>query len=345
MKSRVETNAKRHGATNVALGVETNAKQHEVTNLAPGPGNGEKQDAGMNISPDAGTHARQTAANDRPRTSVKLKLFAAGYCTHSEHLTLRGGERKEIRFPALFALIRHPRWGPIVFDTGYSSRFYAETARFPYSLYRRTTPVFYREEESALNQLKAEGVQPADIRHIIVSHFHADHIGGLRDFPQARLYYTREAIRSVRGKSGFAALLRGFLPGLMPEDHDRRSTIIDETARRVDLSDRLTPFEYGFDLFGDGSLIAIPLSGHAAGQIGIWLSDGEEEFLLCSDAAWSSQAIREGRRPHRLAGLIKSDWRQYVANLGKLHDLQRLRPELHILPTHCSEVWEKWVKR
>lgn len=299
----------------------------------------------MNKGTGAEMNVKKDASKGWPGTNVKLKLFVAGYCTHSEHLTLRGGERKEIRFPALFALIRHPRLGPIVFDTGYSSRFYAETARFPYSLYRRTTPVFYREEESALNQLKAEGIQPADIRHIIVSHFHADHIGGLRDFPQARLYYTREAIRSVRGKAGFAALLRGFLPGLMPDDHESRSTIIDETACRVDLSDRLLPFEYGFDLFGDGSIIAIPLSGHAAGQIGIWLSDGKEEFLLCSDAAWSSQAIREGRRPHRLAGLIKSDWRQYVANLEKLHRLQRLRPELHILPTHCSEVWKKWVRR
>ncbi|CAM3627953.1 hypothetical protein BRIN106911_22515 [Brevibacillus invocatus] len=64
-------------------------------------------------------------------TKVKVTLFEAGSCTQSESMTIRGGERRSIRIPALFACIEHPRLGPILFDTGYSQRFFTDT---PFSL-------------------------------------------------------------------------------------------------------------------------------------------------------------------------------------------------------------------
>ena len=32
------------------------------------------------------------------------------------------------------------------------------------------------------NQLKSLGLETSDIKHIIISHFHADHIGGIKRF-------------------------------------------------------------------------------------------------------------------------------------------------------------------
>lgn len=55
----------------------------------------------------------------------------------------------------------------------------------------------------------------------------------------------------------------------------------------------------GYDLFVDGSLIAVDLPGHAAGQIGSVFDVGNRRVLL-----WSSHAYRERRKPHAVAGLI-----------------------------------------
>lgn len=88
---------------------------------------------------------------------VELSILSAGYCLHPERLTLRGGTLKPVAFPAGYALIRHPEYGPILFDTGYSARFFQETASLPASLYRKITPVVYREEESAVRRLQAGG--------------------------------------------------------------------------------------------------------------------------------------------------------------------------------------------
>lgn len=47
--------------------------------------------------------------------------------------------------------------------------------------------------EAAINQLAEFGYRPEIIKHIILTHMHFDHMGGLSDFPQAKIHvYKRE---------------------------------------------------------------------------------------------------------------------------------------------------------
>ncbi len=269
---------------------------------------------------------------------VGATLFAAGYCTHAEKWTIKGGTSQICKFPAIFACIEHPELGPILFDSGYSERFFTETSEFPYSLYRRTTPVFYTEAESAANQLRQRGVDPADVKYVILSHFHADHIAGLGDFPHASFIYLSAAYEAVRHRRGFAAVRAGFLPGLLPPDFAARSLPIDE-RQTVPLPVGF-PFPRGLDVFGDGSIIAVDIPGHAAGQIGLLLATDERTYFLCADAVWSSKAYRELLPPHPLAGLIMSSRKLYMQSFRSVHELHKRYPDIRIVPTHCVEVWE-----
>ncbi|OXM82923.1 MBL fold metallo-hydrolase [Paenibacillus rigui] len=277
-----------------------------------------------------------------PARKVKLHLFAAGYCTHPEWVTLRGGGLAVIRIPAIFACIEHPEAGVLLWDTGYAPRFLEETTRLPNRLYRMTTPVGIGSEDSAVRQLADIGIRPEQVKGIIISHFHADHIAGLKDFPEALFYYAAEAYERVCRLRGLAALRRAFLPGLLPDDFLQRSRIIDP-CKRVALP-AAYPFTHGLDVLGDGSLLAVPLPGHADGQIGLLLSTALRDYLLCADAVWSSAAYRENRPPHPLAGLIMPSRRQYKESFERLVQLHRQVPELRILPSHCPEVWETEVK-
>lgn len=152
------------------------------------------------------------------KVRVQLYLGAAGYCVHPEFLTLRGGRLRPVRFPAGFACIVHPRHGPVMVDTGYSFRFFEETSRLPNALYRYITPVVYEERDSAANWLRERfGMEPEQIKYVILTHFHADHIAGVKDFPQAKLIYLPQAYEAVRSLRPLAAVRAGFLPGLLPD--------------------------------------------------------------------------------------------------------------------------------
>lgn len=268
---------------------------------------------------------------------VELTMLSAGYCTHPEAVVMRGGRWRSIRFPSLVGVIRHPTRGVILFDTGYTARFFEETRPFPARLYAWTTPVHFKPPEGAAAQLAARGIRAEDVSLVLLSHFHADHVGGARDFPNARFVCSEEAWRRTRGLRGFAAVRKAFLPGLLPPDFTARVAAV-EGLRQVELPARLRPFETGADLFGDGSVAIVPLPGHAAGHYGVLLQTEPAPTFLVADACWLSRQYREYLLPHPIVNLILDDPRAYRESLRRLHELHRRDPLVTILPSHCSEV-------
>lgn len=272
---------------------------------------------------------------------VQFELMCAGYCTHREKITLQTGSWKKIKIPALFGLITHPSLGPILFDTGYAEHFERECRRYPYFLYRQTTPVFFQPHESAAAQLRSRGIEPKEVRHIILSHFHADHVAGCADFPNATFYCFRTAHDFVRDKQGLAAVRCGFVPALLPPDFAQRVVFIDD-GQQVGLPEELEAFDAGYDVFGDGSILALDMTGHAVGQLGLFFyTDKKEPVLLCADAVWSSKACREEISPHLLAYLLFADRVAYNETLSRLHLTWTCYPQIKIIPSHCGEWWEQ----
>jgi glyoxylase-like metal-dependent hydrolase (beta-lactamase superfamily II) len=270
-------------------------------------------------------------------SEVRLTLMAAGHCVHPEHVVLRNWRARPLQFPAMFALIEHPRRGPILFDTGYSQAFLDATQRFPERLYRMVTPVTLRPEDQAVHQLRAIGIQPEDVELIIASHFHGDHVAGLADFPRAKILYCDAAWRAVGHLRGLRALRRGFLPELIPANFDHRAEPI-EMQRFGRLPGECAPFQSGVDLLGDGSLWAVLLPGHAAGQLGLFVRDARGgTVFLCADACWTSQSYREERMPLAVARLLFDDWHAYRGTLAGLAEFHRARPDVAIVPSHCVE--------
>jgi glyoxylase-like metal-dependent hydrolase (beta-lactamase superfamily II) len=274
--------------------------------------------------------------------SLKVKFLEAGYCTHPEAIVIKGGRWKNTAFPSLFALIVHPQYGNILFDAGYSERFFQETKHFPFRLYALTTPVYFKKpEDSAVYKLQKQGIEAAEIKYIIISHFHADHIGGLLDFPNAQFICFDSAYQTVKNLRGISALKAGFLSGLLPNNFAERA-IFAEDKQMISLPPKYAPFDKAIDLLGDGSLLAVELPGHATGQLGLFFSDADnQDYFLIADACWLSRAYQEFVLPHPITKLIFSNQQQYTDTLSKIHQLYKLNPYVKIIPTHCPNVFNQ----
>lgn len=263
---------------------------------------------------------------------ITYQLYEAGFCQHCERMTLTTGQLAKREYPSICALIKHEKHGYILFDTGYSERFFQITQKFPKSLYRRLTPVTLKKSLKA--QLLENNIQANEINYIIISHFHADHIGGLHDFPNAKFICHPQAVNMTKTNKGLKALLKGFLPELLPTDfYERLILLTDE----IKLDKSLHPFAIGYALFGDQRLIAVPLPGHAQGHIGLYIKSAKDVFLV-GDSCWHQETFRNLIYPSQLTYLIHDNKDDYINTIHNLHELYLHNPEIEILPSHCEHV-------
>lgn len=278
--------------------------------------------------------------------TIKFDIFQAGYCKNQANVVLKDEKKVEMKLPAIFACIKHQTHGYILFDTGYAERFFEETKSLPYSIYAKITPVFLVPGESAVEQLKTKGLKPQDISYVFISHFHADHIAGLKDFPNSQFICSEAGYDSIKKKTGISALKSGFIPGLMPSDFESRVIFIEdckiyelaENDASKEQTELIHTYAKVYDVFGDQTLLSVDLSGHAAGQFGLFFKADQQYVFLVADAVWRSRSYREKVYPKSIAKLIMSDSKQYKKNVDTLHEFHKKAPNVFIVPSHCEEV-------
>lgn len=281
-------------------------------------------------------------------TSVEVDWLRVGSCRHLACMAARGAGLRHVDFPSYCALLRHPTRGWMLYDTGYAQHFLDATATFPERFYGSLLPVNLPAEECLSAQLSARGIRCEEISTVIVSHYHGDHVAGLRDFPRARFIALRdesEHVLALRGKR-WRATLQGRLPGMLPDDFPARLEHADDCPQRS-LPAWMASFRDGFDLFGDGSLLGVELPGHSHGQLGLCIPAASSgPLLLVADACYSLPACREGRLPPTLTQWFSSSGvRAYRETFAAIGELTRREPSLLILPSHCEVAAEAFHAR
>lgn len=265
---------------------------------------------------------------------MRTHLLTAGWTTHPAGVARRGAGRAPVRFPALVAVVEHAD-GVLLFDTGYAPRVRAAVSRGLDRVYGALLPVHVTPEESVAAQLAARGVAADDVTTVVLSHLHADHVGGLRDFPGARVVADRGAVALARSARGVGRLRRGLVPALLPADLPDR--LVDPgDLPPADQAD-LAPLAGARDVLGDGRVLVLPLPGHSAGHLGLVLRTPGVDLVLVGDAAWHTRAVSHGELPHPVARAVTADWARYRGTLAALDALARRRPDVLVLPSHDED--------
>jgi len=177
----------------------------------------------------------------------------------------------EASLPVHAFSIDHPQ-GLCLFDTGQTARA-GEPGWFPawYPFFRLARFELAADDEVAV-QLARLGRAPEEVRLVVLSHLHTDHVGGLDAFADADVVVVREEWERA---TGIAGRLRGYLPQRWP------ATV---RPRLVEFNGPpLGPFRATHDLLGDGRLLLVPTPGHTPSHASLLVRRDSGTVLLAGD--------------------------------------------------------------
>lgn len=203
-------------------------------------------------------------------------------------------------FPIRYGIIERPD-GLVLIDTGYSPELFA-AGGLGLAIYRRLLRPRLGPAQDAVAMLEKMGARAADIRDIVVTHLHADHVCGISRFPNARLHMSRASLALWSSPPSRRDLAMAFYRSLMPLLDAARVRVVEEASA--------VPLPWGGegrDVFGDGTVISVDLPGHMEGHFGLFFPRREKPLLYAVDADWTVGPLLSGREPNWPARLITHD--------------------------------------
>ena len=198
----------------------------------------------------------------------------------------------------------------------------------PLLRYGKVTPV--------RDQLERAGIR---IDRILLTHSHWDHASGLADFPEVPVWAPYEEIEFSRIATP---------PAVLPSQ-------FKHAVRWVPFLFDAQPFmgfERSLDLFGDASMVLVPLDGHTPGSVGLFLTleDGRR-FFFTGDASWRLEGFTGPREKFWISrNMVDNDREGTRKQLEKVNQLMRQYPQLSVIPAHDEAAqrqigyYPRWVQ-
>lgn len=248
------------------------------------------------------------------------------------------------RFPRntqsiLYCLLVETRHGLLLVDTGFG----VDDCTRPTPFIRTFMSMLGmqpRVEETALGRVRALGYDAADVKHIVLTHMHCDHTGGLRDFSGATVHVYEDEYKEALHPHG--VFRRFYEPAHWSHSPD---WCIHSAA---DASDW-----YGFDslridAMEDSDIRLVLLPGHTRGHCGVAIAEGDGWLLHAGDAAYPFYTADDPLPPFKpLPGYVRKPPRlleqlligEQTARLRALLEVEGAR--VQIICSNDSVTWSR----
>ena len=188
---------------------------------------------------------------------------------------------------------------------GFKMRFFTRALRSPRDV-----------NETAHAQIQRLGYKVSEVRHIIMTHLHLDHAGGLPDFPQAKVHiYQPEYEHIAGGHSGWEYIKAHWAHNL--------NWIIHQLSG-----------EHWYDFDGiklEGFLPEIwliPLTGHTPGHAGVAIREESGWVLHGGDAVPFNMDVDEV--PDRISRLLIGP------HVPRIREFMRNHTEVQVIGAHMN---------
>ncbi len=257
---------------------------------------------------------------------VEVFVIDTGRNSAPEALLVGGGRwftSREVSYPAI--LVTHPA-GNLLIDAGLGADIDAQfEAHMPCWL----KPLMRYEDarDARAVMLASQGAaSPDSIEHILLTHPHWDHAGGLRSFPQAKIWHPAAGIESALQ--------------LAPDDYAFFAEQIDDPGllwRPFEFTELpYENFKSSYDFYGDGSIVLVPLPGHTEASMGVFVNRASgQRYFFTGDTTWLLEGFeRPADKFWFSSWIVDRDKAGLRRAIVQVHELMKRYPDLIVIPTH-----------
>lgn len=128
--------------------------------------------------------------------------------------------------------------------------------------------------EKAMQEMAALGIEPQNVKHVLLTHTDADHVAALTHFPNAQIYMSEDELPMIDGTTKRNASQYNALP----DGVDQASLILLEDGQELEIGGR--------------RVVCVKAPGHTPGSMAYRLDDA---YLFTGDAA---RVNGGGMEPH-----------------------------------------------
>jgi glyoxylase-like metal-dependent hydrolase (beta-lactamase superfamily II) len=260
-----------------------------------------------------------------PPPQMKLFVLHTGKMFSRAAFAYRGGAFGEERvFGMAAVLVQHPQ-GALLIDSGFGRNVDAHVRTIP-ALMRATSR--YEKETPAAEQLARAGFDLAQLKGVVITHAHWDHVSGLDDLRDVLVWLTQAELDFIASGDRAAALA---------------ASLVTRNYRVYGFADGpYLAYDKSYDVFRDGSVVLVPAPGHTPGSIiaFVTLPTGKR-YAFVGDLVWQREGVElPAERPWLSRRLVDHDEDSVRREVARLHRLAERNPDLVIVPAHDRRVLE-----
>jgi glyoxylase-like metal-dependent hydrolase (beta-lactamase superfamily II) len=212
--------------------------------------------------------------------------------------------------------------GLALLDTGLGLGDYASPTWMT-QLFRIITVMPFDVSEAAINRIKHLGYEAEDVRHILLTHMHFDHISGLPDFPNARVHVHRREYEAFTDHRILHWDEYAYIPRYIAHQPE------------FILYDTIDSTWYEFDAIRlpfVPEMYFIPLHGHSRGHCGIAIRTADGWLFHAGDAG----AVYDNETPTWLIRTVLGPHDQRLRTFMQAHP-EVLLTNSHMYPKFFTE--------
>ena len=257
---------------------------------------------------------------------ISFKRYICGYEEFNFNSLYRNCSDGIKKLPVNVFMLEHKKYGVILVNSGCSKLLRLNATAFSRLLSKHK--LRFTDDDSIKARLLSENMDPMIVKKVLLTHCSPECCGGLNLLPKYELLSIARVLTMVWLADPSDGIMKNTLP-----DADTPKKAAGIFKGKTVLSDY---FKWVFDVFGDGSILAVDLTGCFGAMAGFFLP--EKNIFIAADAFIDEAALSDGLIPSDKLLKMTAYPDDYLSILATLRRLKKDHPEITLIFSHSEVV-------